>query len=312
MNHLLILTSDADDYRELLREYDLADLEIVFCSNEDDAREAIRSCNIVLGEPSMVAKVFHEGRRLEWVQSTFAGVDALFSKALRRDYVLTGVKDVFGPLMCEYVFGYILALERRLLDAKENQNTKTWVNLPYRSLQGLTLGICGLGSIGKHLAQTARHFGMRVNAYKRTPEESPFVDRVYTGASFGKFLGFLDYLVLVLPRTPETTGLMNLQTLKQMKSTAVLINVGRGNAVVEGDLAIALRNRMIRAAVLDVFEEEPLPDDSPLWDLPNAFITPHVAAQSFPKDILQIFQKNYQRFLAKKPLLYVVDFERGY
>ncbi len=312
MNHLLVITADADDYCQLLREYDLPDLEIVSCFHGDKAQEAIRSSNIVLGEPTMVANILQKAKCLEWVQSTFAGVEALCVDGLRRDYILTGVKGIFGPLMSEYVFAYILAMERHLFETKENQNAKAWVDIPYRSLKGLTLGICGLGSIGKQLAQTARHFGMRVVAFKRTPDKIPYVERVYTGSSFGKFLGLLDYLVLVLPHTPDTTGLINSEALKKMKSSAVLINVGRGNAIVEADLIHALKNRLIRGAVLDVFEEEPLSSDSALWDLPNVFITPHNSALSFPRDILQIFYKNYQRFLEKKPLYYVIDFERGY
>lgn len=312
MNRLLILTSQADKYVQLLREYDLPELEVASCAHEKEAREAMRSSNIVLGEPAMIANVFSEGRCLEWVQSTFAGVEALCAEALRRDYILTGVKGVHGPMMSEYVLAYILAIERQLFETKENQNTKAWVEFSYRSLRGLTLGICGLGSIGRHLAQTAHHFGMRVMAFKRNPGEIPHVERVYTGATLGKFLGLLDYLVLVLPNTPDTTGLINSKTLQKMKPSAVLMNVGRGNAIVEADLVHALKHRLIRAAVLDVFAEEPLPSASPLWDLPNVFITPHNSAISFPEDILPIFIENYQCFLEDKPLNYVIDFNRGY
>ncbi len=312
MDQLLVLSHDADKYFKLLKECEFPDLEVVSCSHEDEAREAVRSSNIVLGDPTMVANILHQARCLEWVQSTFAGVEALCAEGLPRNYILTGVKGIHGPLMCEYVFGYILAIERHLFETKENQNVKAWVDMPYRSLRGLTLGICGLGSIGKHLAQTAIHFGMKVVAFKRTPAKLPYVERVYTGSSFGEFLGLSDYLVVVLPRTNDTNGLINSETLKKMKSSAVLINIGRGNAVVEADLIHVLKNRLIHAAVLDVFEEEPLPSHSPLWDLPNTLITPHNSALSFPGDIIQIFYKNYQCFIEKQPLNYVIDFKRGY
>jgi phosphoglycerate dehydrogenase-like enzyme len=312
MNHLLILTDQADKYLELLRKCELPDLEAVACAHEEKARQAIRCSNIVLGEPAMIANVLSEARCLEWVQSTFAGVEALCVEGLRRDYILTGVRGVHGPMMSEYVLAYILAIERRLFETKENQNAKAWIEFSYRRLRGLTLGICGLGSIGRHLAQTAHHFGMRVMAFKRTPGEIPYVEQVYTGASFGKFLGLLDYLVLVLPNTPDTTGLINSETLKKLKPSAVLMNVGRGNAIVEADLVYALKNRLIRAAVLDVFSEEPLPSNSPFWDLPNVLITPHNSAISFAEDILPVFCKNYHCFLQKKPLNYVIDFKRGY
>ena len=117
---------------------------------------------------------------------------------------------------------------------------------------------------------------------------------------------------MVLPKTPDTTGLIDYRALKQMKPSAVLINVGRGNAIIENDLIRALKEQIIRSAVLDVFQEEPLPKESGLWDLPNALITPHNSGFGFPKDIIQVFFDNYQRFCEKQPLHYVIDFNRGY
>jgi len=312
MNRLLLLTKGADSYHKHLLENDLPDLEIVTCDSVQKARDIVHSYNIIFGSPYMLVDVLNEATHLEWVQSTFAGVDALCVPGLRRDYILTGVKDIFGPLMSEYVMAYILALERHLFETRKNQLEKTWDGIPYSSLNELTIGVCGLGSIGRHIAQTAAHFGMRVIAYERMCGDYAHVDQVFTGDSFTEFLGIPDYLILVLPRTPATTGLINAGSLRRMKSSAVLINVGRGNAVVEDDLAEALRDGVIRAAVLDVFEEEPLPASSTLWTLPNAYITPHNAAFSFPSDIVRIFSENYQRFLQKKPMKYVIDFERGY
>ena len=314
MNNLLVLTSDADDYCKLLEEQKLSDLKFISSKGGDDAKEKIRNSNIVLGEPGLVAAVLHEAKCLQWVQSTFAGIELLCVEGLRRDYILTGVKDVYGPVISEYVFAYILALERHLFETRENQKLKDWTIIPYRRLKDLTFGVCGFGSIGKHLAQIAAQFGMQVIAYKRTPDDSdlPFMKRVYTGSSFGEFLGLLDYLVVVLPNTPETTDLIDYHVLKQMKPSAVLINVGRGNAIIESDLVRALNEQVIRTAVLDVFKEEPLPKESDLWELHNAMITPHNSGFGFPKDIIQVFFDNYQRFLNNQSLQYVIDFERGY
>lgn len=312
MNRLLVHASDPETFCDLLRECDLPELEIVCAADADAARGAISSCNILLGEPALVVDMLDRAENLQWVQSTFAGVERFCTPGLRRDYILTGVKGVHGPLMSEYVFAYILAIERHLFETKQHQAAGAWVETPYRSLRGLTCGICGLGSIGRHLAQTAGYFGMRVLGYKRTPAESPFVERVYTGASLPEFLGLLDYLILVLPDTPETSGLIDSQALGWMKPSAVIINGGRHNAVSEPDLISALNRRLIRAAVLDVFKQEPLPADNPLWSLPNVFITPHNAAFSFPADIVGIFRENYLRFIEKKSLQYVIDFERGY
>lgn len=312
MNRLMIHSADADKYDKLLKKFDLPSLEIFASARTDQAEKEIESCNIVLGEPAMVAGMLQRAKRLEWVQSTFAGVEIFCQEGLRRDYTLTGVKGIHDPLISEYVVAYILALERHLFETKENQAAGIWTDMPYRGLKGLILGICGFGSIGRHLARTGRYFGMQVLAYKRTPEICSEVDKIYTGEALEEFVGLVDYLVLILPNTPATTGLINQQTLGRMKPSAVLINVGRGNAVVEKDLADALENKRLRAAILDVFEKEPLPPESPLWKMPNAIITPHNAAFSFPEDVAGIFHANYLHFIAGKPLNYVVDFTRGY
>jgi len=312
MNHLLIYTDDSGTYHELLTQRQLPDLSMVPCADADNARRVIGSCNIVLGDPPLAAGILSHARGLQWVQSSYAGVDAFCAGGLRRDYILTGIKEVFGPLMSEYVFAYILAIERHLFKTKENQDAGSWVKVPYRSLKGLTFGVCGLGSIGRHLARTAAHFGMRAVAYKRTPGKAPDLERIFSGAEFYEFVGALDYLVLVLPHTPDTAGLVNLNALKKMKPSAVLINIGRGSAVVESDLVFALENRLIKAAVLDVFEKEPLPADSALWKIPNVYITPHNAGISFPRDVVNIFCENYLRFIDNKPLKYVIGFQKGY
>jgi phosphoglycerate dehydrogenase-like enzyme len=135
---------------------------------------------------------------------------------------------------------------------------------------------------------------------------------VYTADNLEGFLKGLDYVVLTLPATPQTRHLINTVSLKLMKRSAVLINIGRGNSINEADLIEALRNGVIGGAVLDVFEREPLANDSALWSFPNVYITPHTSAISFPDEIAQVFVENYQRFLRHEPLMHVVDFELGY
>ncbi len=268
--------------------------------------------NIILGEPGRIAMLLNRANRLQWVQSTFAGVDHLCQPGQRRDYLLTGVKEVFGPAMSEYVFGYILAWERHFFTMRQQQLDRHWSPMPARGLHDQVLGICGTGSIGRHVAETGSHFRMRVIGYRRNPEAALGVERIYTGDELGVFLSQVDYLVLALPDTPGTRHLIDRAALIQMKETAVVINVGRGSAVVESDLAQALQQGYIRGAVLDVFEQEPLPTASPLWGIDNCLVTPHHAAVSFPAEIVRLFQANYRRFVAGEELRYVVDFERGY
>jgi phosphoglycerate dehydrogenase-like enzyme len=312
MHRLLVTTRRNQHYLDLLRAADLPDLTIVEAGTLDEGRSRVADCDLILGEPGRVAPILDAAEKLVWVQSTFAGVETLCAPGLRRDYRLTGVKGIFGLLMSEYVFAYILALERRLFELRNQQERHEWRDCGYRRLRELTLGICGLGDIGRHIAATANHFGMYVVGYKRTPGHIESARQVFSGDQWGTFLSLCDYLVLVLPDTSETRGLIDITALKQMKPSAVIINIGRGSSIVEKDLVRALAEKTIRAAVLDVFESEPLPAQSSLWKLPNLYISPHNAGRSFADDIVPIFCDNYRRFLAGTPLRFGVDFDKGY
>ncbi|MGW8186881.1 MAG: D-2-hydroxyacid dehydrogenase [Desulfobacterales bacterium] len=311
-NRLLILSRNAAVYAGLIKDLRLPDLEIAACGSAGEAAAQLDRCTIIMGEPSRIARVVEGARGLKWVQSTFAGVEELLRPGARSDYILTGVKGVFGPFMSEYVVGYLLALERHFFTAYRNQQDRRWRRLPYQSLRGRLIGICGLGSIGRHLARTADHFGLRVWGYKRTAETVPEAERVFTAPEFDEFLSQPDYIVNTLPSTPATVRLFGDAAFRAMKTTAVLINIGRGDAVVEEALIRALQHGLIGGAVLDVFEKEPLPEKSPLWTLPNVVITPHNSGFSFPGDIVALFAENYRRYSKGDSLLYRVDFERGY
>ena len=311
-NRLLILAQNSARYYELIKGFDLNDLELIFCNSIEETKKHIEHCNIILGEPTLIAPILEGAKKLQWVQSTFAGVEPLIGPAKRTDYVLTGVKGIFGPLMSEYVFAYMLALERHIFEVYENQKKRVWKKIPYKSLYGKLIGICGLGSIGRHIAQTAKHFEMKVWGYKRSFEEVHAVDRIFTARDFTEFLSNPDYIVLSLPSTPETLHLIDYDAFRAMKRSAILISIGRGNVVSESSLARALEEKLLRGAVLDVFEEEPLPEASPLWALPNVLITPHNSGFSFPENVVKIFAENYRRFVEKKPLKHIVDFSRGY
>lgn len=308
---LLILSRHADRYDRLIAAAGIPDLERHAAAGVEEAREAARRATILLGDPPLVSGILKDAPRLRWIQSTFAGVDALLPLP-PGEIVLTHVKGVFGPLMSEYVFGYILALQRHLFEMREHQRQGLWREMPYRSLSGMRLGICGTGDIGRHLARTGRHFGMEVWGYRRRILPCTDVDRIFFRDDFPAFLAGSDIVVVILPLTPATRGLFDEKAFSAMKESAILINVGRGGTVSEVDLARAVRGGRIRAAVLDVFETEPLPPGSPIWGLPGIFVTPHQAAFSFAEDITAIFLENYRRFKSGSPLKYLVDPARGY
>lgn len=311
-HRILVVSNDADDYVQRLQQAALDQAELLAATNVAQGQALVGDCAIVMGNPSMVAEILPRATKLTWVQSTFAGVEPLCRPGLRRDYRLTGVKDVFGPLMSEYVFLHILAHERQLAATWQVQADRLWQPMAYRGLGGRVMGICGLGSIGRHIAATGRHFGMRVVGYRRSSGDCDGVDQVYSGDQLHAFLAEPDYLVLALPQTAATHHLIDADALARLRPDATVINVGRGDAIDEAALANALQAGHLRHAVLDVFEHEPLPASSPLWRLPNVTLTPHNAARSFPADIVRLFLTNYERYCRGETLEHLVDFERGY
>lgn len=312
MNKLLILTEDADEFVPLVVAADLPQLKIVSACHIGLAAELVEDCNIILGEPPLVSEVIASARKLEWIQSSWAGVDSLCQTAMRRDYQLTGVKGIFGAQITEYVITYLYALERRIFEMRDNQLKKHWQPSSYRLSRDIKLGIVGLGSIGQQLARTTRQMELQVTGLNRSGRDDGVVEKVYTVDALADFLAELDYVVLTLPATPATRHFVNADFLRMMKSSAVLINVGRGDIVNQDELVHALQKGEIGAAVLDVFAIEPLPTDSPLWGLPNVYVTPHFAAASFPEDVVKIFTENYHRFMQRAPFLHLIDFELGY
>jgi phosphoglycerate dehydrogenase-like enzyme len=303
MPKLYILSSEKDEYRQRLEQANLPNLE--FTDTQSDAE-------IVLGEPRLIRDALPTLSNIKWIQSMYAGVEALMDPTFRRDYILTNARGVFGELMSEYVFGYLLAHEKKIFKRHQLQLSKTYDRFESGWLKGKTIGLLGVGSIGAHLAGTAKHFGMTVHGFTRSSETSQNVDKYFHGDDILKFAEGLDYLVVVLPRTEDTNQIVNTEFLTALPSHAILINVGRGNAVDEPALVDALNINKIAGAVLDVTAQEPLPEEHPFWTTPNLLLTFHTSAISYPDDITRLFIENYHLYLKGKPLKYQVDFERGY
>jgi phosphoglycerate dehydrogenase-like enzyme len=310
VNELLILTRRAPEYRTLVDAARLPDLRIT--STADPNVSEAERFGLVLGEPSLIRTALPRLTGLRWVQSTWAGVEPLLDPSLRRDYILTNARGVFGPQMSEYVFGYLIAHERKMFEKHAAQQQGTWDAAPPGMLRGKQIGLLGVGSIGAELAATAKHFRMRVAGYTRASEACPYVDRYFHGDDRIAFAHDLDYLVAIMPNTAGTRRLVDAELLAALPPRAVFVNPGRGSVVDEAALADALRNRRLAAAVLDVFEQEPLPADHVFWTLPNVIITSHTAALSIPDDIAPVFIDNYRRWIDGGELRYRVDFEAGY
>jgi phosphoglycerate dehydrogenase-like enzyme len=250
--------------------------------------------------------------KIKWVQTTWAGVEPLLANDMRRDYLLTNARNVYGSMMSEYVFGYLLLIERKILPRWQSQLSGKWDDRPHGTLKGKKLGLMGVGAIGSHIAGTAKHFGMRVLGFTRQSESCDYVDQYFHDEAWTDFAADLDYLVCTLPGTASTRGILDCTFLAALPQKAWLINVGRGSTIDEPALIEALNNGSLAGAVLDVFTQEPLPGDHPLWSTPHTFITSHTAARNYLPDIASLFIENYQRYIQGQPLLYQVDFELGY
>lgn len=315
MPNVLILSRHADRYRHLVAEAQLPDLTLHAAAADADVGPPFSAFDVVFGEPSLIAPVLPKLTSVRWVQSTWAGVEPLLGPTLRRDYVLTNARGVFGALMSEYVFGYLLAHERRMFEKHAAQKAGRWDPKPPGTLRGKHIGLLGVGSIGAALARTAKHFGLRVKGHTRSSEGCADVDDYFHGtdaAGKAAFAADLDYLVSIVPNTAATRHFVDAALLGALPPRAVFVNPGRGSTVDESALADALATGRLAAAVLDVFETEPLPPDHPFWRLPNVVITAHTAALSVPSDIAPVFLDNYRRYMKGQTLEYRVDFERGY
>lgn len=312
-NHtLLLLSQDNAEYQALLQQAYLPGLTILAPEQEADIQDALARADILLGEPARLRARLKEARALKWAQSTYAGVDLLLGSGCRQDYQLTNIRGIFGPLISEYVFAHLLSLNRHLRHYREQQRLHNWQPIPYQSIRGKTMLIIGTGSIGQHVAHTAANFGLTVLGISRSGREAPGFEHIYQLPALNKVLPRADVVVSVLPSTPQTRGLFNRDRMGFFKPGAIFFNVGRGDAVDESALIEALRHGNLGAAVLDVFATEPLPTESPLWDMPNVVITPHNAGYSFPDQIVTRFSRNYLKYIEGKPMEGLVNFNLGY
>jgi len=273
---------------------------------------------------------------LRWVQLHLAGVDQVLETALYRDtdVIFTTTSGVHAVNMAEYTMMQILAFAHRLPfmvadRAAKDWPTGRWARYVPQELRGSTLGIVGYGSIGREVARLAQAFGIQVLAIKRDVRDlndheyylpgtgdptGEIPERYYPPQALKSFLKECDYVVLAVPLTSETYHLIDAEAFAAMKRKAVLVNVARGAVVDEKALIAALKEGQIGGAALDVFEQEPLPQESPLWELPNVIISPHISGLTpyYDERATDVFVNNLQRYLAGEPLLNEVKRPRGY
>jgi phosphoglycerate dehydrogenase-like enzyme len=254
---------------------------------------------------------------LRWIQIPWAGLDQVAAAGVfERGIIVTNAKGLNARFVAEWGIATILALAKQLPRYLRQQPEKRWDRYPPVNLQDTTVGIVGLGTIGGELARLATALGMRVVAIRRSGPAAPppGVDWLGGPADLDRLLAEADFVVLAAPHTPETRGLIGNRQFQTMKRSAYLINLARGALVDETALAVALRDRVIAGAALDVFQTEPLPPTSPLWDLDNVILTPHVSGhtEGYFHRVLRFFIANLERYVAGQPLVNVCDPTKGY
>jgi phosphoglycerate dehydrogenase-like enzyme len=310
MKHkLLVYHKETKLYGEILSAR-LPKLEIRTASQPEEAFNFIEEAGIIFSW-KIPDDLLKRAKNLVWFASMAAGNEYIVNNPYLPATVIFTKSTVYGEMMAEYVFAYILYFLRDLPKYFRDQRKKVWEQARPERLRGKTMGILGLGWVGKEIAKQGKAFGMNVIGLRRIPEPMENVDQVFGPGDLKKMVPLVDYLIVVLPMTPETKHFLGEGELGLLKEGATLISIGRGKTIDEKGLTQVLKNGKIKA-ILDVFEEEPLAPESELWDLGNVIITPHISGINIPEEICEGFIDNYERWVRGEPLIGVVDRNRGY
>jgi phosphoglycerate dehydrogenase-like enzyme len=298
------------------------EMRVLHLPNYDGLNPELPDTDIFVGF-SLRPEQFTNARKLKWLHSTAAGVGQLMYPELRRSGIeVTNASGVHIIPMTEHILGMLVTLARRFLDCSRYQLQARWAQQELwdspvrpRELHGQILLLIGFGAIGHAVAKAVRPLGMRVWAVTRSGKgDRELAEKIVPAVKLPEVLPGADFVVLAAPETPETRQMIGARELAAMKASAYFINLARGALVVEPALIAALENHKIAGAALDVASQEPLPPDSPLWKLENAFITPHMSAASdqlWPRQT-DLLLTNLELWFSGRELLNRVDLERGY
>ncbi len=298
-------------------------LDIVLASSEEEILQEAQSTDAVLlwgleGDGALLDQILGVAPQLRWVHAKSAGVAPLITQKLREsDVILTNARGVYSRSLAEFAITGMLYFAKDIPRLLGNKERHCWEKFEVEELFGRTLSVFGYGSIGKAIAKKAKAFEMHVLAYRRDPSKSegdPLVDEVFSYSEKDRFFAEADYLAIAAPETAETKGAIGSSEFALMKETAVIINVGRGSVIREDELVTALQSGRIRGAALDVFASEPLPEQSPLWELPNVLLSPHTADKTATAldETMELFVENLRRFLGDQELLNICNTNLGY
>jgi phosphoglycerate dehydrogenase-like enzyme len=309
------------NYRQFAERF--PDIELVHCGSEEEFLKNGWDCDVLwtLGGGANrfdLDLVCSKAPNLKWICSLVAGTEGFFqTKVKDMDILMTSTKGIHGKPMSDHCIALIYGWLRNIPQLIRYQDQAVWKKPALDSLsesEGKTVGVIGLGTIGTEIARKLKALDFRVLAYKRTPAQCEYVDKIYLEGELDKVLTQSDFIVIVAPLTPQTTGMFGKPQFEQMKKDAVIINMGRGPLVKTDDLVEALKNKVIGGACLDVTDPEPLPSDHPLWKLDNVIISPHCSPNSpiYFDRATASFCDNLESYLAGEPMLNVVTKDKGY
>jgi phosphoglycerate dehydrogenase-like enzyme len=308
---VLIAEHDHPLYTQLLGQI-APDLEVMSTGDSAELSRMAADCPVWLGQPDLLATLLRQGHTPQWLQSTWAGITPLLAEGLPREYRLTRAVGIFGQVMAEFVLTYMLGHEREVLARLVSQVERKWDNRLGQSLAGRKALIVGAGDIGQSVAQFLLPFGVELYGIASAPRtQAPFVE-VGALTDLDRLVGEVDYVINLLPNTPETHDLFDAKLFAKFKPTGVFINVGRGVAVVDADLVEALKEGHLAGAVIDVCRQEPLPQRHPFWTAWGLLLTGHSSAPTSPAAMVRLFVDNVRAFQAGEALRGEVDFSRGY
>ena len=308
---VLIAEHDYPLYTQLLRKA-APYLEVLSSGDSAELSRMASDCPVWLGQPDLMANLLRQGHKPQWLQSTWAGITPLLIPGLSRDYRLTRAVGIFGQVMAEFLLTYMLGHEREVLARLMSQVERKWDNRPGQSLAGRKALIVGAGDIGQRVAEFLVPFGVQVfGVASEARTQAPFVE-VSALTDIDNLVGDMDYVINLLPNTPDTQDLYDAKRFASFKPTALFLNVGRGAAVVDADLVEALKEGHLAGAVIDVCRQEPLPQRHPFWTAYGLLLTGHSSAPTSPVAMTDLFVENLKAFNAGEALRGEVDFSRGY
>lgn len=292
----------------------MPDVEIVALNSADEFEAAAAEIEYLFALKPYRG-LWQKAPNLKLIQIISTGVDSLLPAPDLPEHVkISNARGIHGTQMAEFALYFMLEFAKNGRRIRQQQADHDFTMFSPTNLSGSTCGIIGLGAVGEAIAERASALGMRVIATQRTPKSHPRVEKMYAAEQTAEVVEQSDYLVLVVPLTDDTKGLFDAGMIARMKPDAVLINLSRGGIVDEAAIVEALTDGTIKGAAIDVFDQEPLPADHPLWETPNTIITPHMAAadSAYLPNIAKIFAENLERISSGQPLINEVDRNRGY